>query len=87
MYGPPIKVCGPQAVLGPCVEKRWRRSLFRYARMFVVNLRKNTRKFTNFVIFTPNFAFRRQYHYTPGDSLARGPKLLSIKNYVIEIMT
>ena len=27
-------------------------------------------------------------HYImPGDSLARGPKLLSIKNYVIEIMT
>jgi len=25
--------------------------------------------------------------YLQGDSVARGPKLLSIKNYVIEIMT
>jgi len=27
------------------------------------------------------------YPIVQGDSLARGPKLLSIKNYVIEIMT
>ena len=35
---------------------------------------------------THNNSATRQAMYVQGDSVARGPKLLSIKNYVIEIM-
>jgi hypothetical protein len=39
-----------------------------------------------FVVCT--FTFERWYRSViPGDSVVRGPKLLSIKTYVIEIMT
>ena len=31
--------------------------------------------------------FVKYFMFIQGDSLAKGPKLLSIKNYVIEIMT
>jgi len=34
-----------------------------------------------------NNTYRRSSCKLQGDSLARGPKLLSVKNYVIEIMT
>ena len=34
-----------------------------------------------------NFERLPQWCFIQGESLARGPKLFSIKNYVIEIMT
>ena len=41
----------------------------------------------NSLLFAPSCLVPETVAFIQGDSVARGPKLLSIKNYVIDIMT